>query len=175
MSKNSAVWRLAAIDTETGEMIEHPGDLGLYHRRATTRPEQGYTMIFQGRMRDLVEADEPGERLTGTRARVLLWMLSELEYYSPERNEIGCVVPGRQADIADALGMNSGQVSRAVGWLKEQGVIRDADDWTGQGWEVDLRLAWRGDLGTREGQKKAQQEQRRRRLEVVEGGQQDDQ
>lgn len=169
MNEDTARWRLAAIDEQTGEVLEHPGELGIYDPRSKTRPEAPYAMVFTNRLYELAEQNEPGARLTGVRARVLIWMLARTEYYHPERGEIGCVVPGRQADIAEDLDLDSGQVSKAVRWLKAQHVIREAEDWSGSGWEIDLRLVWRGELQTREKQKRKQMEKERRdHLELVE-------
>jgi len=125
-----SVHRLRSIDETTGEVLE--GVAVWVAPRAPT-PYRGWYMQSQ----DAILALAQDKELAGRPTRVLLYLLSRLDY------ENFLYVP--QVDVCEALGLKAPHVSSAIKLLTEKGIlIRGPRIGRSFGWRLNPHFGWRG-------------------------------
>jgi DNA-binding transcriptional ArsR family regulator len=143
-----------SVDVETGEVL--PGCLVYIPYRPRYPVSERFFMAFQDGLVQIAKDDD----LTLEPTKVLMYLLGQLSFEN--------FIHVSQRDIATALGMQKGNVSRAMKLLVSKGIILDGPK-VGRmkTYRLSPDLGWKGRVASME-------QYRRDQLRVIDGGKPDD-
>lgn len=138
--------RVKLLDSDTGEVIDD-GQVVYVPRRI--KMKEDWFMAMQSGLEWLAK-----KKLRGESMRVLLYLMSQMEfenYVRPTLNE-----------IAEALQMQRGNVSRAIRELRAAGVLINGEH---ESLRLESSFGWRGKVKSLREHQREQERERTRELE----------
>lgn len=127
MAKEKTTTRIGLIDMEDGERLDE-GTLVYVPKRV--RMKEGWFMAMQDGLADLAKQPLRGESM-----RVLLYLMSQMDYENHIRLSVSAV--------AEALSMKKQNASRALKELRQRGIIFDGEH---ASMRLDPGVGWRGNV-----------------------------
>lgn len=127
------VRRLQLVDTATGELVE--GGVPVYVGGKVRGP---YGRRFYMQSQEAIEAWAKDKELVGRPSRVLLYLLSRLEFEN--------FIHLQQVEIAKALDLQPSNVSACMTLLEKKGILIRGPKVGGRsfGWRLNARWGWKG-------------------------------
>jgi DNA-binding MarR family transcriptional regulator len=129
MTKTKQLSRIGLLDRDSGEVIDE-GSLVYVPKKI--RMKEGWFMAMQDGLEML--AKEP---LRGESMRVLLYLMSKMDYENFMRPTVG--------EIAEALSMKKQNASRAIKELRERQIVIDGPH---ASMRLESSYGWRGKVKT---------------------------